>query len=123
ADILLPGEAAHILALAELARLLEPLTQIVVAKPRLEIRASRGIGGFGAADRGFRGVSLCGHSRSPGGGELTRGVAGVHPANRGPPFRMREQGAAGQTPLPAWTKNRGDMLLLCDFGRGQEGFG
>src|SRR5262249_32586886 len=46
ADILLPAEAVHVLDLAELARLLEPLTQIVVAKPRLEIRACRGVGGF-----------------------------------------------------------------------------
>src|SRR5262249_27009648 len=94
ANVLLPGEAAHRLALSELGRLFQPLTQIVVAKPRLEIRTSRSIGGFGSADRGAHGVSWCGHSRSPGGGELTRGVAGAHPANRGPPFRMQEAGVA-----------------------------
>ena len=81
ADILLPGEPAHVLDLAELARLLEPLTQIVVAKPWLEIRASRGIGGFRRAGRTVHGIGLCGHSRPPGGGELTCGVAGAHPAN------------------------------------------
>src|SRR5262249_8774064 len=96
ADILLPAEAVHVLDLAELARLLEPLTQIVVAKPRLEIRACRGVGGFRRAGRSVQGIGWCGHSRSPGGGELTRGVARAHPAKfflRGPSFRMRERGA------------------------------
>jgi hypothetical protein len=94
ADILLPGEPAHVLDLAELARLLEPLTQIVVAKPRLEIRASRGIGGCRRAGRSVHGIGLCGHSRPPGSGELTCGVAGAHPTNRGPSFRMQELGAS-----------------------------
>ena len=60
ADVLLPGEAAQLLDLAELARLFEPLTQIVVAKPRLEIRSRRRVHNRGA-DRGAHGVSWCGH--------------------------------------------------------------
>src|SRR5262249_56739925 len=80
ADVLLPGEAAHVLDLAELARLLEPLMQIVVAKPRLEIRASRGIGGFCGGRRGVYGGSLCGpFPFSRGGADTPRG-AGVRPA-------------------------------------------
>ena len=36
-DVLLPGEPAHILDLAELARLLEPFPQIVVDDPRRDV--------------------------------------------------------------------------------------
>ena len=61
ANVLLPGKPAHVLDLAQLARLLEPLPQIIVSEPRLDIRARRGIGALRGASRGAHGISLCRH--------------------------------------------------------------
>src|SRR5262249_14841396 len=52
ADVIFPGEPVHVLDFAELARLLEPLPQVVIGKPRLDIRA--------CTRCRFR-MSLCGH--------------------------------------------------------------
>ena len=60
ADVLLPGEPAHLFHLAEPARLVEPLAQIVVGEPRRDVRAGRA-DVRGRSDRTAHGVGLARH--------------------------------------------------------------
>src|SRR6266508_2001864 len=62
ADILLPGQTAHVFDLVEPARLVEPLAQIVIRQARRDIGARGFVRGFrGCSDRIAYGVGWCDH--------------------------------------------------------------